>query len=107
MISVSLSLTKNHVKQIDKLSNKHGFANRSEFVRSLLRFVQNKPEVLAQSNVYPFQESETATQLTPKQDKILEDKWQKFLESEKTGTTNSFTNADEFLKQAQKHERSL
>lgn len=54
MSTVSLSLPSDQLKKIDELSSRFGFANRSEFVRSLLRFVLHNPDVLNETVSFPF-----------------------------------------------------
>lgn len=46
MKTVNISLTVQQTQAIDEAVNKLGFANRSEFFRTLLRVFINKPEVL-------------------------------------------------------------
>lgn len=54
MSTVNISLPVKQVSLIDKLVNLYGFANRSEFFRSLLRFIAHKPDLLQQTAVFPF-----------------------------------------------------
>lgn len=51
---ISLSLPEKQLEEIDKLSVKHGFENRSEFMRSLLRFAIKKPHIIEESSTFPF-----------------------------------------------------
>lgn len=46
MKTVNISLTENQTKAIDQAIDQFGFANRSEFFRTLLRVFLNKPDVL-------------------------------------------------------------
>lgn len=54
MTTVNVSLTSLQVKWMDEMSDKLGFANRSEFVRSLLRFVSGRPDLLSGVGTFPF-----------------------------------------------------
>ncbi len=46
MRTVNISLTENQSKIVDQAVDRLGFANRSEFFRSLLRFFIRKPEIV-------------------------------------------------------------
>lgn len=54
MSTVNLSLPKEQIDLLDRFVSLYGYANRSEFVRSLLRFITRKPQVLEQVATYPF-----------------------------------------------------
>ena len=54
MSSVNISLPNSQVTLIDKLIDRYGFANRSEFFRSLLRLVVHKPEIIGKATEFPF-----------------------------------------------------
>jgi Arc/MetJ-type ribon-helix-helix transcriptional regulator len=54
MATVNLSLTNDQLKWIDKSAAELGFANRSEFVRSILRFISQRADLLADTRSYPF-----------------------------------------------------
>ena len=54
MSTINISLPKEQVGLIDKLVSNYGFANRSEFVRSLLRLVHFEPELINKAAVFPF-----------------------------------------------------
>lgn len=54
MSILSLSLPQDHIKQVDQLVSRYGFANRSELVRALVRFVLREPTVVEQAATYPF-----------------------------------------------------
>lgn len=47
MKTVNISLTEDQTKMVDQAVISLGFANRSEFFRTLLRVFNRKPEVLA------------------------------------------------------------
>jgi len=68
MTTVNVSLTTPQVKWIDQMSDKLGFANRSEFVRSLLRFVSGRPDLLSGVESFPFTPPSTKSKT-----QILED----------------------------------
>lgn len=54
MSTVSISLTNDQLKLIDKLSSLHGFANRSEFFRALIRLITQKPRIVEDASLFPF-----------------------------------------------------
>ena len=54
MSIVSLSLPQKQIEKIDELINRYGFGNRSEFIRTLLRFVLTNPDIIEGSSYYPF-----------------------------------------------------
>lgn len=54
MSTINISLPQEQVGLVDLFVKRYGFANRSEFVRSLIRLVKNKPEVGSEAAVYPF-----------------------------------------------------
>lgn len=58
MSTINISLPPQQAKQIDDMVSKYGFANRSEFIRSLIRLVVHKKEVLAESMAFPFVSSQ-------------------------------------------------
>ncbi len=54
MSTVNLSLLPEHVQLIDTLVKQYGFESRSEFMRSLIRLVHHKPELIDQAATFPF-----------------------------------------------------
>ena len=54
MSTINISLPKEQVGLIDKLVSSYGFANRSEFVRSLLRVIHFEPELINKAATFPF-----------------------------------------------------
>ena len=68
MQTVNISLTGDQLKNVDSLTIEHGFANRSEFFRSLLRFVIRKPEVISIADDVSFSPPDTKSR-----SKILND----------------------------------
>lgn len=54
MSTINISLPYEQVSFVDKLVADYGFANRSEFVRSLLRLVTHRPELVETASVFPF-----------------------------------------------------
>lgn len=54
MSTINISLPSEQVSTIDSFVSKYGFANRSEFIRSLIRFFSRKPDLIAQAGAYPF-----------------------------------------------------
>lgn len=54
MATMNISLLDEQTQFIDHIINKHGFANRSEFFRSLLRLVKSNPQLITQAETIPF-----------------------------------------------------
>ena len=54
MSTINISLPQEQVGLIDKLVSSYGFANRSEFIRSLLRLVHFKPGLIQDAAIFPF-----------------------------------------------------
>jgi hypothetical protein len=54
MSTINISLPAPQVSFVDQLVIQHGFANRSELVRSLLRLVSHQPGILDTAATYPF-----------------------------------------------------
>ena len=54
MNTLSISVTKAQVGVVDKLISLHGFANRSEFFRALLRLVAMEPAIINSAIAFPF-----------------------------------------------------
>lgn len=52
---MNISVTKEQAKFVDQLAKKYNFSNRSELFRSLLRLVQQQPNLISQSSILPFQ----------------------------------------------------
>ena len=56
---MNISVTDDQAKFIDRISVKFNFSNRSELFRSLLRLIQNQPELISSASVLPFVEPST------------------------------------------------
>lgn len=54
MSTINISLPTAQVDFVDSLVMRFGFANRSEFIRSLLRLVSHKPVLVEQAATFPF-----------------------------------------------------
>lgn len=54
MSTVNISLPEKQANYIDMLVAKYGFANRSEFVRSIIRLVVYKPDLVEEAAIFPF-----------------------------------------------------
>ena len=54
MSTINISLPYEQVNFVDQLVSNYGFANRSEFVRSLLRLITHRPELVETAAVFPF-----------------------------------------------------
>lgn len=54
MITLNISLTDDQAKLVEELIIRHGFANRSEFFRAVLRRVSAQPKVAFEAAVWPF-----------------------------------------------------
>ena len=60
MKNININLTPQQAELVDKTAQKHGFANRSEFFRSLLRYVFfYSPNILAELDAVAFEEPPT------------------------------------------------
>lgn len=59
MTTMNISITKEQAKLVDQIAKKYNFSNRSELFRSLLRLLQQQPNLIAQSSVLPFQPPST------------------------------------------------
>ena len=74
MNTITISLTRDQVSWVDNFVPKLGFANRSEFLRSVIRFLTTRKDLLAAVRTTPF-----ITPVGQKKSEILED----FQKSEK------------------------
>lgn len=54
MSTINISLPSEQVSLIDDFVKKFGFANRSEFVRSVIRVLVKRPEIIETASTYPF-----------------------------------------------------
>ncbi len=54
MSTVNISLPEKQANFIDMLVVKYGFANRSEFIRSIIRLVVYKPNLVEDAATFPF-----------------------------------------------------
>lgn len=54
MSTINISLPQEQVNFIDALVSRYGFANRSEFVRGIIRLLRQKPHVVDDVVSYPF-----------------------------------------------------
>jgi len=53
---MNISIPQQQSVSVDNLIAKYGFANRSEFFRSLLRLVIHNETIIEQASVFPFVE---------------------------------------------------
>jgi len=54
MTTVNISLTNDQLIWINKKATDLGFANRSEFMRNILRFLAKRDDLLVDASDYPF-----------------------------------------------------
>lgn len=54
MSTVNISLPQEQLSLIDRFVSNYGFANRSEFIRSVLRMLAYNPVLVETSAVFPF-----------------------------------------------------
>ena len=54
MSTVNISLPEEQVRFIDRLVSRYKFANRSEFIRAIIRMISFRPEIIGESITYPF-----------------------------------------------------
>lgn len=59
MSTINISLPSEQVDRIDDFVKKFGFANRSEFVRSVIRVLIQKPDIIESASIYPFTSPKT------------------------------------------------
>ncbi len=59
MSTMNISLPADQITFIDNLVVDLGYANRSELMRSILRFIKREPKVLAQAEVFPMKPPST------------------------------------------------
>lgn len=59
MKTINISVTGEQYSAIDNLVKEKGYANRSEFFRTLIRTVVKKPEVIAESDEFIFESPPT------------------------------------------------
>jgi len=60
MKNINVNLTKEQAKVVDETAKKYGYANRSEFFRSLLRYIfLHSPGILKKLDVFVFEEPPT------------------------------------------------
>jgi len=59
MSTINISLPSEQVSMIDDFVKKFGFANRSEFVRSIIRVLIRKPELVETASTFPFISAKT------------------------------------------------
>ena len=56
MATVNISITAQQDKIVDQFIKLYDFENRSEFFRTLIRFISLRPDLVSQSTTYPFVE---------------------------------------------------
>ncbi len=54
MSTINISLPSYQADIIDSMVSKHGFANRSEFIRSIIRLVIQQEDLVEKAAVFPF-----------------------------------------------------
>lgn len=54
MSTINISLPEKQAEKVDALVEEYGYANRSEFVRSILRVVIHYPKLLHSAVTFPF-----------------------------------------------------
>lgn len=59
---MNISITNDQAKLIDNWVDKFDFGNRSEFFRSVIRLINQKPELIIASSAVPFIEPSTRSQ---------------------------------------------
>ena len=61
MSTINISLPAEQVSFIDSLVGQYGFANRSEFIRSLVRLIKQQPTIVPHAAVFPFETPKTTS----------------------------------------------
>lgn len=59
MSTINISLPAEQVKFVDDLVKEHGFANRSELVRAVFRFLRSEPAALTKASTFPLRPPST------------------------------------------------
>lgn len=59
MSTINISLPAEQVSFIDNLVKEYGFANRSELVRSVFRFLKREPNTLTKATTFPLRSPDT------------------------------------------------
>ena len=54
MSTVNISLPYEQVKLVDQFVKRYGFANRSEFIRSIIRLLTRHPDMVDSAATFPF-----------------------------------------------------
>lgn len=54
MSTINISLPAKQVELIDNFVEEFGFANRSEFIRSIVRILIKKPKIVDEASTYPI-----------------------------------------------------
>lgn len=54
MSTINISLPAHQADVIDSMVSKYGFANRSEFIRSIIRLVIQQKDLVEKAAVFPF-----------------------------------------------------
>lgn len=54
MSTVNISLPSSQANYIDQLVIKYGFGSRSEFIRSIIRLIAYKPNLIEEAATFPF-----------------------------------------------------
>ncbi len=54
MSTINISLPSRQADIIDSMVIKYGFANRSEFIRTIIRLVIGRKELVEQAVIFPF-----------------------------------------------------
>lgn len=54
MSTINISLPAQQADIIDSMVSKYGFANRSEFIRSIIRLVIQQKDLVEKAAVFPF-----------------------------------------------------
>jgi hypothetical protein len=54
MSTINISLPHEQIRLVDRFVTSYGFANRSEFIRSLLRLFIHKPGLIETASTFPF-----------------------------------------------------
>lgn len=63
MSTINISLPSAQVDFVDTLVKRYGYANRSEFIRSILRLLRHKPQVIEDVSAFPFEPPSTRSRL--------------------------------------------
>lgn len=90
MATMNISILNEQTEFVDTIVNKHGFANRSEFFRSIIRLLKANPQLIHDAATVPFvQPAQKSVKAIMKDFKKQQKYSQEFLNDLETGLRES------------------